>query len=338
MAEPVYGAMYLYAGRVRRLGHHDRGVLQRAGVLQGLAHLGDGRALLADRHVDAADLPRRVAGVPVLLLVDDRVDRDRGLAGLPVTDDQLALAAADRHHRVDGLDAGLQRLADLGPVDHRRRAQLQLAQLGALDRAQAVQRLAQRADHAAQEAVAHRHRQHLAGPADLLALLDLAEVAEDHDADLAHVQVQREPAGAVLELQQLVGHGRGQARDPGDAVAALDDGADLLRGGGSRLVVLDETRERVPDLIRPDCQLRHLPRVLLVRISADQRRWSVGRWCWRRGGGWSRQNVPAQAASPRRASARRVATLPSICSPPIRTIMPPMTWVSSTRLRCTSCP
>ena len=46
----------------------------------------------------------------LLPLVDDRVDRDRGLAGLPVTDDQLALATADRRHRVDRLDAGLQRL------------------------------------------------------------------------------------------------------------------------------------------------------------------------------------------------------------------------------------
>ena len=40
-------------------------------------------------------------------------------------------------------------------------------------------------DHAAQEGVADRHRQHLAGAPDLLALLDLAEVAQDHDADLA---------------------------------------------------------------------------------------------------------------------------------------------------------
>jgi hypothetical protein len=36
--------------------------------------------------------------------------RRRGLAGLAVADDQLALAAADRDHRVDRLDAGLQRL------------------------------------------------------------------------------------------------------------------------------------------------------------------------------------------------------------------------------------
>ena len=44
------------------------------------------------------------------LLVDDRVDDHRGLAGLAVTDDQLALAAADRDQRVDRLQAGLHRL------------------------------------------------------------------------------------------------------------------------------------------------------------------------------------------------------------------------------------
>jgi hypothetical protein len=50
------------------------------------------------------------------LLVDDRVHRDGGLARLAVADDQLALAAADRDHRVDGLDAGLQRLLDRRPI------------------------------------------------------------------------------------------------------------------------------------------------------------------------------------------------------------------------------
>src|SRR5690349_23510423 len=38
------------------------------------------------------------------------VDGDGGLARLAVADDQLALATADRGHRVDRLDAGLQRL------------------------------------------------------------------------------------------------------------------------------------------------------------------------------------------------------------------------------------
>jgi hypothetical protein len=78
-----------------------------------LAHdVGDGRVLLADRDVDALN-----AGA---LLVDDRVDRQRGLAGLAVADDQLALAAADRDHRVDRLVAGLHRLVDRLAPDHAR--------------------------------------------------------------------------------------------------------------------------------------------------------------------------------------------------------------------------
>ena len=102
----------------------------------------------------------------------------------------------------------------------------------------AVQRLAQRPDHAAEEAVADGDGQDLAGPADLLALLDLVELAEDDDADLAHVQVERQAPDAVLELEQLVGHGRGQPLDPGDAVTALGDGADLFPRGALGLVLL----------------------------------------------------------------------------------------------------
>ena len=88
---------------------HDHGcVIHRAGFAKPLDDAGDGRFLLADRDVEALH-----AGVA---LVDDRVDADGGFAGLPVADDELALAAADWRHRVDGFDAGLQRLA------HRRHA------------------------------------------------------------------------------------------------------------------------------------------------------------------------------------------------------------------------
>ena len=81
-----------------------------------------------------------------------------------------------------------------------------------LDVAEAVDRVAERVDDAAQEVVADGDREDLAGTADRLALLDLVEVTEDDDADLAGVEVEREAEGAVLELQQLVGHRRGQAR------------------------------------------------------------------------------------------------------------------------------
>ena len=85
-------------------------ILHGAVVFERLHHLRDRRTLLADRDVDA----NHVAA----LLIDDRVERDRGLAGLAVADDQLALAAADRNHRVDGFDAGLHRLFHRLAIDH----------------------------------------------------------------------------------------------------------------------------------------------------------------------------------------------------------------------------
>ena len=252
------GGEVLEARAVGRRRGHDGGVLEGTGLLEGAAHRGDRRALLADGDVDAADLLLRVAGLPVLLLVDDRVDRDRGLAGRAVADDQLTLAAADRRHRVDGLDAGGQRLVHRLAVHHAGRLQLQGATLGRLDLAEAVDGRAERVDHPAHEAVAHGDRQDLARAADRLALLDLVEVTEDDDADLAGVEVQRDAERAVLELQKLVGHGRGQSADAGDAVGALRDRADLFAAGRRRLVVVDVLLERVPDLLRTNRELRHL--------------------------------------------------------------------------------
>ena len=82
--------------------------------------LRDRRALLADGDVDA--LHAEAA------LVEDRVDRDRGLAGLAVADDELALTPADRGHGVDRLDAGLQRLVHRLAADDAGRLHLEAAQ------------------------------------------------------------------------------------------------------------------------------------------------------------------------------------------------------------------
>ena len=95
-----------FGGRRR---DHD-GVLHRAGIFENLHHLRDRRTLLPDRVVNTNQV--------VALAVDDGVERDGGLAGLAVADDQLALAAANRNHAVDGLQPSRHRLAHRLAVNH----------------------------------------------------------------------------------------------------------------------------------------------------------------------------------------------------------------------------
>src|SRR5690606_31632264 len=96
--------------------------------------------------------------------------------------------------------------------------------------------------------------------------LDPGEVTEDDDADLAHVEVEREAERAVLELEQLVGHGRGEALDVRDAVTGVGDDADLLGAGRAGRVVGHELLQRVPNLIGTNRELRHgVPALLGIR-------------------------------------------------------------------------
>ena len=103
--------------------------------------------------------------------------------------------------------------------------------LGGLDRGAAVERVAERVDDAADQRVADRHRHDLAGAADGVALLDLLPLAEEHRGDVVLLEVQREAGDAVVELELLERDAAVEPVDAGDAVADLDDGADLLDVG-----------------------------------------------------------------------------------------------------------
>src|SRR5690606_3748462 len=72
---------------------NDGGVGQGAVLFELGHHVGDGGLLLTDGNVDAGDA--------AVLLVDDGVGGDGGLADLPVTDDQLTLARADGNRALD---------------------------------------------------------------------------------------------------------------------------------------------------------------------------------------------------------------------------------------------
>src|SRR5262245_57829490 len=86
----------LHRCRLRGRSGNDDGVVHRAVVGKNLYYLRNRRPLLPNRAVNANEI--------VAFVVDDRVDRDRSLSCLAIADYQLALAAANWNHAVDGLE------------------------------------------------------------------------------------------------------------------------------------------------------------------------------------------------------------------------------------------
>ncbi len=204
-----------------RRAHGDDGrVGHRALLLEQLCERRDRRILLADGDVHAEDV--------AAALIDDRVDRDRRLAGRPVADDELALALADRDQRVDGADAGLQRLLDGLALHDGRRDVLDRAKARRRDVALAVERLAERVDHAAEQRFADRHRRDAAGAPNARAFLDVDVGAHDHDADVVLFEVERDALQPVLELHELRRANAAQPVDAREVRSDLDHRTDLV--------------------------------------------------------------------------------------------------------------
>src|SRR5258706_6747078 len=166
----------LHRRGIGRRGRHHDAVFHGAVIFQCLYDLGDRGTLLTDRDVNADHV--------AALLVDDGVERDGSLAGLTVTDDQLALSAADGDHGIDGLHAGLQRLLHRLPVNHAGRDGFDGIHTFALDRALTLDWLAQRVDHAPDQAFTHGDRHDASSATDLVALRDFLIFTEQHGAHL----------------------------------------------------------------------------------------------------------------------------------------------------------
>jgi hypothetical protein len=216
-------------------GDHDR-VRHRVVLLERADHLRDRRLLLADGVVDADDV--------LSALVDDGVHGDRGLAGLPVADDQLALAAADRHHAVDRLETRLQRLLHRLAVDD--------AGGEALDRQELLARrsgplpsIGCPSAFTTRPSICSPTGTEMMRPVRLTVSPSLIsrEVAEHTAPTLSSSRFSAIPKIAVRELEHLAGHGAVHAMDPRDPVADRNHRAHL------RDVHVDSM---APDLVADD--------------------------------------------------------------------------------------
>ena len=91
-----------------------------------------------------------------------------------------------------------------------------------VDRALAVQRIAQRVEHAAHHRFAHRDGQQPSQGPHFVALVDAQVVAENDHADAVLFQVEGQPLDAVGEFDHFAGHHAGQAVHAGDSVADFE--------------------------------------------------------------------------------------------------------------------
>ena len=155
----------------------------RAFALKNVECARDVGIFLTNRDIDAIKrtiifLAGFLGGFVQARLTDDRVDRDRRFAGRAIANDQLALTAADRNHRVDRHDASLDRLAHAFTFDDAGRDFFERVKCFALDRSLVVERLAERINYATEQSFADRNGQQSPGGLRFIPFTDFGWIAE----------------------------------------------------------------------------------------------------------------------------------------------------------------
>src|SRR5688572_659118 len=223
--------------------NHDR-VIHCAENFQLLHDLRNCRCLLPDRDVNTDNV--------FALLVDDRVDRDGGLAGLAVADYKLTLATADRDHGVDRLETGLKRLFHRLAIDDTGSNSFdRIIDVGD-DLTLAIDRITESVDHTADHRIAHGDAHDPLRAFHFVAFFDLLKVAEQYSTDLVFFEVQRKTSNAVRKLEQLARHHLFQTVDLGNSVADLYNRPDLI-DRHTRIEVLDLGTDNFINFVRFKC-------------------------------------------------------------------------------------
>ena len=201
----------LHRGPFGSTGVYDDGVIHSAGSFQTFVYTDDIGVLLPDGNINTNDI--------LSLLVQNGINSDGGLACTAVADDQLTLSAADRDHRVDTFQTGLQRDVYRLSVGNARSFDFNVAISVSLDFASAVNRLSQRIDHAADDRIAYGNLHQTARSLYYVAFLDGFRISQKNGTYIAFFQVHGHAVNAVRQFQQFTGHAVFKAIYMGDTVA-----------------------------------------------------------------------------------------------------------------------
>src|SRR5262249_12186364 len=160
------------------------------------------------------------------------------LARLAVADDQFALPASNRDHRIDGLQTGGHRLAHRLAIDNAWRDALEWNELVSCNRPLVIDRLAKGVHDAADHLVAHRNAHDASSSLYLFAFLDFGVVTEQHHADLVFFQVHGDTGEAVRKRKKFAGHDLVEAVHARDTIAESDNSSNFI-DRDFRFIVLD---------------------------------------------------------------------------------------------------
>ena len=218
----------LKRSRVGGSGGNDDGVVHGLVLLERTHNVGDGGSLLADGSVDAVELLGNITLVEVLLLVDDGIDSNGGLASASIANDQLTLASADGHEGVDALEASLHGLVHGLSGDDAGSLELNTLTVVAADGAEAIDGVTERVDDTAEQALTNGDIDDGAGSLDDIALLDLSIVTKDDNTNVVSLEVEGHTLGARGEFNHLTGLDLHETEDSRDTITDRDDRTELL--------------------------------------------------------------------------------------------------------------
>ncbi len=178
-------------------------------------HLSNLASLLADCNIDADQVPT--------LLVNNCVEGDSTLPSGTITNNELALAAANGNHGINGLDTRLNRRINALAEGDTRRNPFYWSGFGSTNRTLPINRITKSINHAADEFIAHGYLNDAASGPHLIALFDVLIVAQHHRAYGLFLKVESKAHRPIGELKQLGIASITEAMGSSHAVAGLNN-------------------------------------------------------------------------------------------------------------------